>query len=168
MSATTLAILKTEVLTDPLARGYAGLSDADVASDMNIKNRPGNSTVEQLRTYFLLERKAGMFLYGRLHIVATSAVGDDPIEEAAVLTLEHITSAATMCNILNPTSGFELDLADSRFDAMLNDLAGGQGAKVLGAGDKTAIQGLSLNSTSRGRELNIGKVKASNVQFVRS
>jgi len=168
MSATSLAILKTEVLTDPLVRGYAGMTDAQVAADMNLLNRPGQTTVEQLRTYFLLERKAGMFLYGRLHTVAQSAVNDDPIGETTPLTLEHITSAQTMCNILNPTSGFSLDLADSRFDALLNDLAGGQGAKVIGAADKTAIQAFSLNTISRGEELNIGKVKKSQVAFVRS
>ena len=163
----SLTILKTELTTDPLVRGYAGMTHAQAANDLNAKSRPGQAGVDQLRTYFLLERRAGMFLYGRLEVVANSAIGADPLAEAVPLTLEHIISAKTMLNILNPTSGFSLDLSDTRFDALLNDLAGGAGCKVIGHSDKTAIQAFSTNVRSRGEELGIGHVEEGEVQFVR-
>lgn len=169
MSATRLAILKTEESTDPLIRGYVGMTNKEVAVDMNIVNRPGESTVSQLRKYFLLERKGGAFLYGRLHVVAGSAVNDDPLGETTPLTFVHITSALTMCNILNEAQGeFGLDLADSRFDALLNDLAAGQGCKVIAPTDKTAIQAFSVNVISRGQELRIGTVSEGDVEHVRN
>ena len=39
-----LDALKTEVTTDPLARGYAGMSDAEVADSLNTVNRTINKT----------------------------------------------------------------------------------------------------------------------------
>jgi hypothetical protein len=35
-----LLILKTEIETDPLARGYTGMSDLEVANDLNTEYRP--------------------------------------------------------------------------------------------------------------------------------
>ena len=164
----TLRILKTELDTDPLVRGYAGMTHLQAANDLNAKSRSGQAGVDQLRTYFLLERRARMFLYGRLEVVANSAIGTDPLAEAVPLTLEHVISAKTMLNILNPTSGFSLDLSDTRFDALLNDLSGGAGGcKVIGPSDKTAIQAFSTNVRSRGEELGIGRVEEGEVQFVR-
>lgn len=158
MGAQALNRLRDELNNDPLVppRGYSDMTDLQVSTDLQLVNRPGPGTVEQLRNYFLLERKgSGEFLYGRLATVAKSSVGDDPIGEATVLTLEHTTAAITMINILNPVSGFILDLNDTRFDALLNDLGGGQGCKVITGADKTAIQNMSLNARSRSQELSI-------------
>jgi hypothetical protein len=159
--------LQEELTTDPLVVGYAGMTDIQVSASLRAQTRPGPSTVDQLRAYFLLEKRSGVPLYGRLALVARSNVGDDPIGEATVLTLDHIASALTMINILNPVSNFSLDLADSRFDAILNALAAGNGAKVIGPADKTAIQAFSTNSLSRAQELNIPSSEGE-IAFVRS
>lgn len=38
-----IAGLKTELTNDPLARGYASMSDADAAISLNTANRPGSA-----------------------------------------------------------------------------------------------------------------------------
>lgn len=156
--------LKTEV-DKPT---YSGMTAAQVLDALSVKDQPGVASLDDLRTYMLMERKGLMFLYGRVELVAQSAVGDDPIGESTPLTLEHICAAKTMLNILNPTSGFALDYADSRFDALLNDLAGG-GCKAIGPADKTAIQALSLNRMSLSEKLQLNEVlDEGSILYVRS
>ena len=147
-----MSTLIEELTVNPLSRAAYSGSDQASTDDLNTKYRPGLGTVEDLRAYFLLERKSSQFLYGRLALVAKANVGEDPLGEG-VLTLEHITSALTMLNILNPVSDFSLDLSDDRFESLLDDLAGGSGAKVINPGDKTAILAFSLNQISRAEEL---------------
>ena len=40
MDHNQIEILKTEISTDPLSRGYSGMSDLEVADSMNTVNRP--------------------------------------------------------------------------------------------------------------------------------
>ncbi len=40
-----LNILKTELITDPLTRGYSGMSDKDAATDLNTVYRTTNKTI---------------------------------------------------------------------------------------------------------------------------
>lgn len=165
----SLQDLRTELDDDPLVRGYSGMDDAAAAVDINdIFYRPAVASIETLRNYFLLERKNSMALMGRLKIVSDSAVGADPLGDTLSLTLEHITAATTMFLIVTPSSVFSLDLNDSRFDQLLNYLAGGSGAKVISPGDKTAIQALSENQQTRANELGLGRVREGTVAQARA
>ena len=66
--------LQEELTTDPLVVGYAGMTDIQVSASLRAQTRPGPSTVDQLRAYFLLEKRSGVPLYGRLALVARSNV----------------------------------------------------------------------------------------------
>ena len=165
----SLQDLRTELDDDPLARGYSGMDDAAAAFDIGeIFYRPAVASIETLRNYFLLERKNSMPLIGRLEIVANSTVGADPLGDTVSLTLEQITAATTMFLIVTPSSEFSLNLNDSRFDSLLNDLAAGSGAKVISPGDKTAIQALSDNQQTRASELGLGNVREGTVAQARA
>lgn len=133
------------------------------AGELNAINRPAVAGITALRNYFLLERKGSMALMGRLEFVAGSAVGAvDPLGDVVTLGLAHITAAKTLLNILNAASDFSLDLNDSRFGALLDDLAAA-GAKVIAPADKTALLALSTNQQSRASEIGVSFVKAGHV-----
>jgi len=163
--------IKTEIDTDPLVRAYSGMTDQQVADSMNTVDRPAEGSIEELRKYLLLEKKAAMSLLGRLEVLAAGTVGSDPLGDtiSGGLTLEHITAAKALLRIADPASGFTLDYNDSRFNAILDDLAGGVGnALAINPADKTAIQALSNNQQSRGNEIGVGHVKVGHVTHARA
>jgi hypothetical protein len=43
-------IIKTEIDIDPLTRGYSGMSDREIADDMNTKYRERNRTLQPDRS----------------------------------------------------------------------------------------------------------------------
>ena len=57
MTDAELLILKDEIDTDPLTRGYSGMTDAQVAADMNLLNRNNNNPVTSSRVAALLITK---------------------------------------------------------------------------------------------------------------
>ena len=163
-----IAALKIELDTDPLARGYAGMGDQAAADDINTVYRNAPAALDSIRAFLLLEVNSAQTLFGRIQIVAESAVGDDPIGETVPLTLEHITAAKSMMTILMPASDFSLDTNDSRFGKILSDLAGGTGCKAINPADKTALEAFSLNQQSRGAEIGVGFVYQGHIEQARA
>lgn len=161
-------ILIEEFTNDPLARGYtlsrsapSALTDLQIRDSLIVIDRDAEASKGAILQYMLMERfrtNSGadltqMFLYGRLGLVVVAAVGTDVFGSTTnSLTLDQKGSAITFTRMLGPDSEFILDLLDSRFDSLLNDI---RNAEIFGPPDKTAIQALSQNQQSRARELGL-------------
>jgi hypothetical protein len=52
--AVDIGALASELTTDPLARGYAGMSDQAAADDLNLKIYAAPVTATQVRDYIML------------------------------------------------------------------------------------------------------------------
>ncbi len=164
-----LTALKTELDAGHPETGAYSATDSIAADEINAINRDAPAPLESIRNYFLLERKGDMTLMGRLSIVAQTTRGDvDPLDDVVTMTNAHITAAKTMLFILDPPGGFSLDLNDSRFQDILDDLAAGSGAKVIAPADKTALLAFSTNIQSRATELGLGNVGTHHVTSARA
>ena len=173
--------LKSEIDTDPLARGYAGMTDQQVADDMNLFNRDAPATSQAILQYLTLERFRQGSLYGRLMMVALSRPVRDGASNWSIppvplgvsdadiaITQEHIAAANAILRYADVDVATTVTLLDTRFDALLDDI-GPTGCEAIGANDKTALQALSQNQQSRAMELGIGgHIKESDVAFARS
>lgn len=171
--AIDISKLQTELVAGHPDTGTYNADNTLATAELNAVNRPAPASLSAIQRYFLLERKGsngGVALFGRLVMVADSAVGTvDPLGDSVTMTLDHITAAKTMLEILRPGSGFSLDLNDIRFTAILDDLAA-SGAKVIAPADKTALIAFSNNQQSRTIELNLGVsvVKVGHVERARA
>lgn len=162
-----IVALKAELDAGHPISGPYNADDATAAAELNVLNRAAKAAIAAMRDYFLLERKGGVPLMGRLEIVATEPVGTvDSLGDGVTTTLAHKTAAMTLLRILNPSSDFAIDVNDSRFIALLDDLAA-TGAKVIAPADKTALEAMSNNKQSRGAELGFGKVGHADVEDAR-
>lgn len=169
-----IQILKDELTTDPLSRGYAAMTDQQAIDSLNALDRNAPTDKNIILQYMLLERyrtNSGAdtkvnYLYGRLQMVCDANVGDDVFGSTTnILTQDQKASALTFIRLLGSDSGFALDLLDSRFTNMLTDI---RNAEVFGPVDKNAIQAFSQNKQSRALELGIGRVRLGDVEFARS
>ena len=171
-------IIRTEITADPLSRGYAGMTDLQVADDMNLVNREAEGGTIGMLSYLLKNRSrtnlgddiVAISIYGRLQTVAESNIGDDPfgIGAAAQLTREHIYSAKMFIALINSPQLSTMDFVNSEVTIMLDILAGSSGnGRVWKTGDVTAIKALSENQQSRASELGISKVREGNIQEAR-
>lgn len=156
---------------------YATLNDQQAADALNELNRPRESSSDEILQYCMLETSRTNLgaidtqrsnIYGRIAMVADGAVGDNPFQtgrNAENLTLRNIHAAKTMLRLLADFD-FMLSLADARFEFILDELVD---AGAIKPGDKTAIQGFSINQQSRVQEIEIGrkKVKAEHVAQAR-
>jgi len=172
--------LKTEIDTDPLARGYAAMNDAAVAADLMTIYRDAPASSQALLEYLTLERFHTGSLYGRLRMVANSMPVRDgantwtipplPIGLAGAdvaISQDHIASAAALLRFVDTDTALTVTLLDSRITNILDDLALA-GCEAIGAADKTAIQALSQSQQSRASELGLGIVKEGHVQIARA
>lgn len=157
--------LQAELLAGHPVTGAYNIDDQLAANELNALNRPSEAEAAEILQYCLLETSrtnAGADLvasniYGRIKAVAGSAVGADPFNTGRPgdqLKLEEIHAAEAMLRILGAESGFALSLLDARFDAILEQLAQ---CRAMKQGDKTAIQGLSVDQQNRVMELQLGR-----------
>ena len=138
--------LRDEIDTDPLSRGYAAMTDAEVAADMNLQNRPKPISVADIFVYFQLNQKMG-----RIQLVADGVdIG------AGVPDIDQRNSAHSI--ILALVSGLtdQVDLSDGETSTMFvgfaNDLVA---AGAITNGDKSAIAAMGANQRSRSQELGL-------------
>ena len=172
-----IALLKIELDTDPLTRGYAGMDDPTAAATFNVIDREAPPDSGALLQYIILERFRTGNLYGRINMAAFASplragnaweIPPLPLGAAGadvVPTFDQIQSAAAFMRLLDTDTRFAVSLLDSRIDTILSDLVS---VGVIGAGDKTAIQALSENQQSRATELGIGRVDPRHVTQARS
>lgn len=138
--------LRDEIDTDPLARGYAGMSDAEVAADMNLQNRPKPIPLADIFIYLQLNQKMG-----RIQLVADGVdVG------AGVPDIDQRNSAHSI--ILALVSGLtdQIDLSNSETSTMFvgfaNDLVA---AGAIVNADKAAIAAMGADQRTRNQELGL-------------
>jgi hypothetical protein len=168
--------LKTEIDGDPLVRGYVGMTDLQVANDMNTLYRDADGNIQDLFDYLVFETSrtnngadtTATYLWGRLQHVADSAVGANPFGTGVsgndvTLAMKH-AATSFMSYVQNNliTTNFN---ADTRFDAILQLL---DDAGILKPSDITAIKGFSQNLQTRGNELFGRTVKEGHVTQARS
>lgn len=86
--------LRTEIVSDPLGLGYAGLSDAQVADLLNTENRPGKRAVPaaDVRSYILLNG-----LWPGIQAVADSSA--NPLHKNTAITVLQTISAGSFDTI---------------------------------------------------------------------
>ena len=140
-----IAILKSEIDSDPLGRGYSGMDDTAVAVDVNTAYR---TKKEPISSAELLAWSASD---ARLQNIKTAA------ENGATDDLKSLAQAAYLIVTRDGTT-LDLNLADRV--AMLDSLVA---AGVLTAADRTSLDALATVSISRAEELAIGRVRAGDV-----
>jgi len=140
-----IAILKSEIDSDPLGRGYSGMDDTAVAVDLNTAYR---TKKEPISSAELLAWSASG---ARLQNIKNAA------ENGATDDLKSLAQAAYLIVTRDGTT-LDLNLADRV--AMLDSLVA---AGVLTAADRTSLDSLATVSISRAEELSIGRVRAGDV-----
>ena len=140
-----IAILKSEIDSDPLGRGYSGMDDTAVAVDVNTAYR---TKKEPISSAELLAWSASD---ARLQNIKNAA------ENGATDDLKSLAQAAYLIVTRDGTT-LDLNLADRV--AMLDSLVA---AGVLTAADRTSLDALATVSISRSEELAIGRVRAGDV-----
>ncbi len=167
-----IEILKTEIDIDPLVRGYAAMTDLEVANDMNLINRDADGGVTGMLEYVVENmyrtNESGdttkTSILGRLVTVSESAVGADPFDSGHILTMVHIHAAKMFVYIMSNTNVSTLDFVNTEVDGMIVSLNGAaSNAGVWSVPDGNALKALSQNQQSRGNELGIGKVRTGHV-----
>jgi len=170
--------LKTEIDTDPLTRGYSGMTDIQVADDMNLVNRPDSIlAIEKIIKFLLLENThktdgtdtQDRSIWQRMkEVVALSttptAAGSNPWGSTAVGTITEIQQIKTHQLLelftLSAQGNLNVDISDSKFKVYL---AGTQAAGCMSTAQETAFLALEDNLQSRGNELSLGNIRQGDV-----
>ena len=140
-----IALLKSEIDSDPLGRGYSGMDDTAVAVDINTAYR---TKKEPISSAELLAWSASDARLQNIKDAAENGATDD---------LKSLAQAAYLIVTRDGTT-LDLNLADRV--AMLDSLVA---AGVLTAADRTSLDALATVSISRAEELSIGRVRAGDV-----
>ena len=140
-----IAILKSEIDSDPLGRGYSGMDDTAVAVDLNTAYR---TKKEPISSAELLAWSASDARLQNIKDAAENGATDD---------LKSLAQAAYLIVTRDGTT-LDLNLADRV--AMLDSLVA---AGVLTAADRTSLDSLATVSISRAEELSVGRVRAGDV-----
>ena len=173
-----IQILKDEITNDPLIRGYAGMTDIQVADDMNLINRPAEGGTERMLNYCIKNRSrtnngadtTPLPLIGRLQLVADAALTEDPFGTtiaANQVSREMKTWARTFLYVLTSPTLETLDFLDTEVDTGYIALGPGE-AVVWKTPDIDALKGFSQNQQSRGTEIGWGRVREGDVTLARA
>jgi len=145
-----MMILASEISGDPLDRGYATMTAAEIADSLNAVNRPGLVPAEDVRRYLML---AGKWAF----------IADDAVNHA---TAETRRACLTLTSALESFEAF--DLQDATILAVVSGgLDGLVSTGHLVVDDKAAILGLENNRQSRGQEIGAGRVTIGAVERAR-
>lgn len=85
MDTAQLAVLKTELTTDPLTRGYAAMSDGLAAARLNLRDRPVSSTIPTttIHQWFIFNGR-----WSAVEALAVNQNATQPQQEAAKAMIE--------------------------------------------------------------------------------
>lgn len=165
-----LTVLKTEIDTDPLTRGYSGMDDAAVAVDINTFYRNGPADADALYNYCVQNKAKDdtaatpTNILGRLIRLSRTTDADVGTEffldDGTVGPSKNLTAAGADAGrtlLAFVTGGgiggaFAIDLGDVDFVDILEEV---RKTGCFKAGDKNAIEALSVNRQSRAMELGI-------------
>ncbi len=174
--------LKNEIDTDPLARGYAGMTDIQVADDMNLSNRRGLVGIADMLKFLLLDNvystdgddtEARSIWQRMKEVVSMAAVPVSPgsanpwgstsignITEIQQIRTHQLLSFFT----LSAQGSLVVDIEDSNFQGYLT---GAQAAGCMSVSQKNDFLALADNLQSRGEELSLGKIREGHIQKAR-
>jgi len=145
------AILTEELSTDPLERGYAEMTDVEVATSLNT----ADVTVRQLVPLWRVKKTAieeGCWL----PIQAAAASHETPaVQGAAMIAIDYINDQRF--------ENLDMDLPSTQ--QMLGALVAGG---VISAEQSATLDALADSTTSRASQLGIGRVGAGHVESARS
>ena len=143
--------LATELSTDPLVRGYAGMTDVEAAADLN--------TVYRTRYRALTTRDMLRWGFAREGL---SKLRDAADKAGAYTAITDIDRAKAIAAYSITTAGIEgsIDVGDPEIDAMLDFLVA---TGIFVAQDKTDLLTRASESISRATELGLTKVREGTV-----
>lgn len=151
-----MSVLSNEIANDPLARGYAGMTDVQVAADLNTAYR---SKYKALSTRDLLRWGFGREGLSKLRDAADKAGAFTGITDA------NRARALSAYTIMTQGIDGSLDLNDPVIDNLMDQLIA---ASIFVAQDKVDLQTDATGSISRAAELNLRVVREGDVQMARS
>ena len=179
-----LVALKAELDTDPLVRGYAGMTDAQAATDLNLVNRPNVVDINEIFKFMAIDEvystdgsdTQDRSLWQRLKEVVSLAVVPNAgtanpwgsttvgnITEIRQLKCHQLFDFLTLA--VQGGLGTSVDLKDSNFQIFLN---GAENASVMSTAQKNALLALADNLQTRASELSLGVVGAGTVGAARA
>ncbi|MDJ0512808.1 MAG: hypothetical protein QNJ62_05125 [Methyloceanibacter sp.] len=185
MAMGRIAKIADEITTDPETRGYAGMTDAEVANDMNLVLYDGPSETGALLNYLMSNKardhtsETPTIIYGRLARVdeAGNAAAEATTPDNQVfgtdgafsnLTPERLDACRAFLDLARQ-DGLESFVALRTTEVSLGDMMDLViAAGVMKNGDKTNILALSQNKQSRGQVIGVGNVKWSDVEKARA
>lgn len=138
--------LRQEIISDPLGRGYVGMTDGQVAADLNTSYR---SRKLRLKPAALLSWAGASSRYAK-------------IQDATANSSNAIRSSAY--SLLRFLEIGELDLADAAHDSLIDGLVTGT---ILTPADRAALVSEATKSLSRADELDLPVVKPYHVAKAR-
>ena len=134
-------ILKAELSTDPLSRGYAGLSDEAAAEDLHEEYRENLTPVPM----------AGIVRWCARHDAL------DKLDTAAASGVAALRSVARAAQAMIASPHIEsFNVHDAELAAMFDALVSGG---VFTAAERADLVALGTSPTSRAAELGLGRVK---------
>ena len=142
-------ILRNEILTDPLVKGYAGMTNAQILTSLKTKN------ITRRRSISSAELVAWSGANGRYKKIANAAatVGDLPgLDAATSNSIKNICEAAM---ILLRRDGTALDFNKNDRSTMVDALVN---TGVLSADDRAALYTLADDPLSRTEQLGLTNV----------
>ncbi len=179
-----ISIIKTEITDDPLARGYSGMADAEVAADGYLTYRPIDTiTIENVVKFLLLDNTYStdgddtqdrsiwqrMKEVVSLAIVPISPAPPNPWGSSSIGNITEIQQIKTHQLLdyftLSAQGDLAVDLEDSNFQVYL---AGAQSSGCMSTAQETALLDLANNLQSRWAEMGISNVKEGHVAQARA
>lgn len=144
--------LQIELATDPLGRGYAGMTDAECAASLNTRNRRGAINTASIRQYLHFQSKWSDVRAKSLGLLSATA----PQRVTALYLIDYLTDFETVDYDIAAHAA----LGSTVFDACV-------AAGFMINADKGAILALGDNLRTRGEQIGHGYVKVGHVTEAR-
>ncbi len=170
-------VLKDELTLDPLARGYAGMTDADAADNLNLVNRDAPANPSAILDYTMQTEFRNASIYGRVALVAAleadPATGDygnaqtGPAAATVAIDVRQAASARAFIRLTSDAVGaISTPLTNTQLTNLLTELDTNNSA-CMSISQRDAIIALSQNQQSRATELGLGRVREGHVMEAR-
>lgn len=146
-------VLAAELTNDPLGRGYASMSDSEIADSLNARDRPGRVPVpaRDIRKYVLMNG-----LWPAIAMLAQSTEASPQARGAAITLMQ--TLAPNSFDIVSLDEPAVFDAVSNMADAMI-------AAGAITEEHRNAVLAMGNGLTSRARELGLGVVSHADVAF---
>lgn len=151
-----LDILSAEITNDPLSRGYAGMTNAEVAASLNTRNRGAAIPAKEVMKYFMLNG----LIWSKVKLLSMNEAADVTARMVAIQAIDSLVSGAFQ----------DFDVTDpvviSGITAQLDVLIA---AGCMTSDDKVAILAKANNKRTRAEEIGlIGEIASGDVAQARA